>query len=286
MKFRYSIVVYVLVWVVFIGGICIYEWNFLKSFQASYENEQKNLNGNFSNKDESGVDASGPFQGDNTTIQPGATQPSKVPEELHKYVITADSTMTIYLNEVLYEPTVMEEIEDGICSDLSQLLGYQIKKYNYTITKTKTDVIDVKDNKGGSIIPVGNDFVKGAYSYDSAAADKAVKAFEQYLKHISGLVALDELTGVMRRDSKAYEAVANSQQSLKWMIKAKSIEFTSEKVTNMRFYDEKHFSCDISIDLVKISDTEHERKVEETVNYEVLYENVDGKWMIYSFLTK
>lgn len=286
MKFRYSIAAYVLAWVVFICAICIYEWHFLKNFQASYESEQKNLTGNLSNNDESGVDASGPFQGDNTAIQPIATQPSKVPEELHKYVITADSTMTIYLNQVLYEPAVREEIEDGICSDLSQLLGHEIKKYNYTITKAKTDVIDVKDNKGNSIIPVGNDFVQGAYLYDSAAADKAVRAFEQYLKHISGLVALDELTGVMRRDSKAYEAVKNSQQSLKWMIKAKSIEFTSEKVTNMRFYDEKHFSCDISIDLVKISDTEHERKVEETVNYEVLYENVGGKWMIYSFFTK
>lgn len=272
MKFRYVMAVYIAVWLIFIAVICVYEWGLLKQFQASYESEQKAYNEDLTTAP-SDSKATG---ADNENVS----------KHLKKYTFTADSTMKVYLNGNEPKQLYREEIEDEIYNDISQLLGREIKKYIYTIEKSENDILEVKSSEGHNIDPVKNDFIKGICRHDQNIADKAVKSFEHYLKHIGGMVTLQEITEVMRHDSKAYKAVQNSQQSLKWMIKAKSIEFKREDVSNMRFFDRNHFSCDMSIDLVKTSDTEHERKTEETVNYTVLYENINGKWLIYSFVTK
>lgn len=277
MRFRYMAMIYAAVWILFITGVCMYEWNALEQFQFSYEDEeirkairQEMKTGENNFQTESSVETAG-----KNAVNTAQT-----------FEITADSTMTVYVNKIRQDPPVKEETEDGIYADLSGLLGEEIKQCIYLVEADSFTDIEVTDNKGSIITPQGNDFVKGSYFYDSELARTAVHKFEYYLKHICGLVTLDELTAVMRTDSKAYEAVRASQQSLEWMIKAKTIEFTREEVSDMQIFDENHFACDVNIQLTKVVDTERERTVEETVKYRVLYEKINGEWFIYSFVTK
>lgn len=277
MRFRYMIVVYLAVWIFLIAGVCIYEWNVLEQFQFSYEDEeirkairQEMKAGEYNSKQEQIVE----------------TADKDVESKVCDFAIIADSTMTIYVNQVRQKPQIQEETEDKIYEDISELLGKEIKKCIYLVAADSVEDITVTDAKGNIITPQENDFVKGSYYYDLELADIAIHKFEYYLKHISGLVTFDELTAVMRTDSKAYKAVRASQQSLEWMIKAKSMEFTKEEVTDMQIFDENHFACDVTIELKKITDTERERTVEETVKYRVLYEKMNSEWFIYSFVTK
>lgn len=290
MRFRYAVIIYILIWIFLIAGVCIYEWNILERFQFTYMDEEARKA--IKEEMKASADNSGKENGNDraqtaeTTGKDSVNLQENTNEIIQPVTIIADNTMTIYVNGMRQDAEIKEEIEDGIYEDLSGLLGKEIKMCLYSVETGTPDSVSVADDKGNFIMPQGNDYVKGAYTYDRELAQTAILKFEYYLKHVSGLVTLNELTAVMRTDSKAYKAVRDSQQSLEWMIKAKSIEFTREEVSDMRIFDENHFVCDVNIDLTKVSDTERERVVEETVCYRVLFEKINGEWYIYSFLTK
>lgn len=121
---------------------------------------------------------------------------------------------------------------------------------------------------------------------DEQLSQTAIRCLELYLKHVNGMASLSDLQSIMRTDSKAYKAILNSQQSLEWLIKSKEITFTKEETADMVRFDENHFACDVNIDLTKVTDTERERTVEESVSYRVLFEKMNESWYVYSFMTK
>lgn len=277
MKFKYVAIGYAVLWSFVIVGICIFEWNALADFQFSYEEE------NIRNEILAEMKVSG-----EESFLSGKNQLESQAEELklQAFEIIADTSMEIEVNGEKNNISIKENVEDEIYKDYSELAGVELSKNVYEVKAADWHDIMVCDKAGNVIEAVENDYVAGAYHYDEELAKIAITKFEPYLKHISGLVSLGDLTAVMPSDSKAYKAVLNSQQSLEWMIKAKSIEFTKEEVTSMQIFDENHFACDVFIELVKVPDTERERTVEEQVKYRVLYEKVNGNWYIYSFVTK
>lgn len=277
MKFKHIAIGYAILWLVIIAVLCIFEWNALADFQFSYEEE------NIRNE----IIAEMKVTGEEAfASEKGETDGQGGKSGMYSFDIIADTSMKITVNGKECDASVKEVVKDEIYGDYSARTGVEISKNIYEVKAQDRNDIVVFDGAGNEIEAVENDYVAGTYYYDEELATVAITKFEHYLKHISGLVTLDELGAVMQRDSKAYNAVSNSQKSLEWMIKAKSMEFTKEEVTDMQIFDENHFVCDVYIELVKIPDTERERTVEEQVRYRVLYEKVNGSWYIYSFVTK
>lgn len=275
MKFKHVAAGYAVVWFLFIIGICIFEWNALDDFQFSYEEENARK------------EILAELRTNGMSIQPDkTTEEAADSQKLKTFEIIADTSMTITVKGSGETVLAKESLEDAIYEDYSVLSGLPCSKHVYEVKAEAITDIVVQDRNGNEIQPVDNDYVAGSYCHDEELSKIAVAKFEPYLKHISGMVSLDDLILVMQRDSKAYAAVKNSQKSLEWMIKAKSMEFTKEEVTDMQIFDENHFACDVYIELTKIPDTERERTVNEQVKYRVLYEKKDGNWYIYSFQTK
>lgn len=278
MKFRNAIVIYVLIWIVLIVGFCFYEWSALSDFQMSYTDEihRKNILSDLKNAGNTNSET----RNNTDKSEPDDTQ------AYTEYTIIVDSTMKISVDGK--EPVITEksEIEDGIYSDMSELTGADYHKYRITLKAQSKEAIVVTTASGNRLMADENDYVAATYTENTELSQMAVSKFEPYLKHISGLTTLSELSAVMDTSGKAYKAVVASQKSLEWMIKAKSITFTREDVSNMQIFDDEHFACDISIDLTKIPDTERERTVDETVDYRVLFRYTGGGWYIYSFVTK
>lgn len=231
MKFKHVAILYVMIGVLVVAGICIWEWNALKEFQISYVDEENRKS----------IFADMRKENKKETETTSAKEP--------------ETTQGIQ-NEVT-EP-VLESFggDDLIREDVAALLE-----------------IDV----GG---------VQETPIEDAVLSQRAVQCLELYLKHINGMAALSDLQSIMRTDSKAYKAVLSSQQSLEWLIKSKSMTFTKEETTDMVRFDENHFACDVMIDLTKVPDTERQRTVEESVCYRILFENINGNWYMYSFMTK
>lgn len=293
MRFKHIAIGYAALWMVVIVVVCIWEWNALKKFQFSYmeENAKDGILADMRDSEKQGQtigedSANGAGNQGTEVYNNTAGQNQTMAVELQTFEIIADSSMKIMVSGVEQQSEVKEFLEDEIYSDYSQLTGTGISKNVYEVEAEDRAEISVTDASGNEIEPVENDYVAGSYYYDDELATAAIAKFEPYLKHISGMVSFSDLTAVMRNDSKAYKAVRNSQQSLEWMIKAKSMEFTKEEVVDMQIFDENHFACDVNIDLVKVANTEREHTVEESVKYRVLYENIDGQWYIYSFVTK
>lgn len=233
MKFKHVAMIYTVIGVVLIVGICIWEWNALKNFQISYDDEENRKS----------IFAEMKLENQRETA---ADIPAGTAGEMQNPV-----------NEVTEAPSVAaREEEDIIKTDVAELLGMDV------------------------------DLIQGMPVEDETLSQRAVWCLELYLKHINGMASLSDLQGIMRTDSKAYRAILNSQQSLEWLIKSKEITFTKEETADMVRFDEKHFACDINIDLIKVPDTERERTVEESVCYRVLFENINGSWYMYSFMTK
>lgn len=233
MKFKHVAIMYVVIGVLVVAGICIWEWNALKDFQISYVDEENRKSIFADMREESKKE----------TQAPSITEP--------------ETTQGIQ-NEVTESESAAGNFggDDLIRVDVASLLAIDIGQVQET--------------------PVE----------DAALSQRAIQCLELYLKHINGMAELSDLQNIMRTDSKAYKAILNSQQSLKWLIKSKSITFTKEETSDMVRFDENHFACDVTIDLTKVPDTERERTVEESVCYRILFENINGNWCMYSFMTK
>lgn len=233
MKFKHVAILYVVIGVLVVAGICIWEWNALKEFQISYVDEEnrKSIFADMRKENKKETETT-------SAKEPETTQGIK--------------------NEVTEPESVMESSggDDLIREDVAALL--------------KIDVGGVQET------PIE----------DAALSQRAVQCLELYLKHINGMAALSDLQSIMRTDSKAYKAVLSSQQSLEWLIKSKSMTFTKEETTDMVRFNENYFACDVMIDLTKVPDTERQRTVEESVCYRILFENINGNWYMYSFMTK
>lgn len=234
MKFKHVAIMYVVIGLLVVAGICIWEWNALKDFQISYVDEENRK-----------------------SIFADMREENK--KETEPPIVKEPETTQAVQNEVT-EPESSAGNSGGsadlIKADVAALLGIDAGQVQET--------------------PIE----------DAALSQRAVQCLELYLKHINGMATLSELQSVMRTDSKAYKAVLNSQQSLEWLIKSKSITFTKEETTDMVRFDENHFACDVTIDLTKVPDTERERTVEESVCFRILFENINGSWYMYSFMTK
>lgn len=233
MKFKHVAILYVVIGVLIVAGICIWEWNALKDFQISYVDEENRKSIFADMREESKKE----------TKAPSITEP--------------ETTQGIQ-NEVTEPESAAGNFggDDLIRADVASLLAIDIGQVQETSVE------------------------------DAALSQRAIQCLELYLKHINGMAELSDLQNIMRTDSKAYKAILNSQQSLKWLIKSKSITFTKEETSDMVRFDENHFACDVTIDLTKVPDTERERTVEESVCYRILFENINGNWCMYSFMTK
>lgn len=271
MRFGHVALIYGILWIFVIVGVCTYVWNGLEGFQHSYD-DSNNL-----------LEIKGEMQNvSNTVSVDGNRQEETKPQVIaNKIEIISDSTFTVYVNGSQVTPEDIELVEDELLSDYNELTGVSRNIYTCKVAADKLTDIVVRDKDREEIFPVDNDFVKGQFVQDEALTAAVLYDFEAYLKHISGLVSLEDLQSVMRTDSKAYKAVKASQQSLEWMIKAKEMTFARESVTDIWYLDRDHVICNIEIDLTKI--TENDRTVNETVDYRVLMENIGGYWKIYSF---
>ncbi|MCM1466707.1 MAG: hypothetical protein NC086_01060 [Alistipes sp.] len=234
MKFKHVAMLYVVIGFLVIAGICIWEWNALKDFQFSYDDEENRKSIFADMREEYRRETTADAAKEQETTQPA-------PED----VIQPSQTAAEGKKE-----------HDLIIADMAQLLGVEAEQ------------------------------IQGTPVEDEALSKTAVYCLELYLKHINGMASLSDLQSIMRTDSKAYKAILSSQQSLEWLIKSKSITFTKEETEDMVRFDENHFACDVAIELTKVPDTERERTVEESVRYRILFENVNGNWCMYSFMTK
>lgn len=233
MKFKHVAILYVVIGILVILGICVWEWNALEQFQISYVDEE--------NRKSIFADMREEYQ-----------------KEMTADIIKEPETTQSAQNEFTEAPTTTQGADENdlIKMDVAALLG-----------------IDAAQIQSSPI-------------EDETLSRTAVYCLELYLKHINGMASLTDLQSIMRTDSKAYKAIINSQQSLQWLIKSKSITFTKEETADMVRFDENHFACDVMIDLTKVPDTERERTVEESVRYRILFENINGSWYMYSFMTK
>lgn len=233
MKFKHVAVLYIVIGFLVIAGICIWEWNALKDFQFSYDDEENRKSIFADLREEYQRETAADIVKEQETTQPApedVTQPSQTAEGKNE--------------------------SDLIIADMAELLGVEAGQ------------------------------VQGTPVEDETLSKTAVYCLELYLKHINGMASLSDLQSIMRTDSKAYKAILSSQQSLEWLIKSKSITFTKEETEDMVRFDENHFACDVAVELTKVPDTERERTVEESVRYRILFENVNGNWCMYSFMTK
>lgn len=253
-----------------IGCICV--WNGLEKFQHNYEIQQI--------VDSTQKKVNTILVPENITLSDQHNTPS-VAETPEGMDIIANSDMVIMLDGNVIMPEVIEQVENQLFEDYSERTGRQLVQCVYYIPADDLSRIQVADSKGALIEPVGNDYSGGIHITDEAISSTAIRLFEQYLRHISKMITLDELQAVMCTDSKAYKAVKNSQKSLEWMIAAKEMVFSKQEVKNMMFLDDHHMICDLHMDLSKR--TENNRTVNESVNYRVLYEKISNQWYIYSF---
>ncbi len=273
MTFKKFLLGYTVFWVVLIVGVCFWEWSSLKSFQADYEVE---------------ADNDVPSILDGNVVVSGETTVA-VPEVVAKaYEFIADNSMIFMVNGVAVQPQLMEEFEDIIYEDYFELTGRQIVTGRYVLELLPEDELVVTDVSGNVISPVDNNYIAGTFVENSELADVAISKVEFYLKHVNGLVEFNQMSYIMRPESKAYKAVRNSQESLKWIVKATKIGYNKEITERMQILDEQHFVCDVNIDLTKKANSSSGREyiVDESVSYRVLFENVNGTWYIYSFQTK
>lgn len=274
--FRKIVVGYIFFWILLTVFLCTFIWNRLERFQKDYDAEKKIISNQQNGQEGNLIEDEKRFAPEMITLSYDYVKPAL--EGVH---ITAYSNMQILLGNEVAECEVEKVIENQILSDYSELTGNLIEECEYVVGTKNPEEICVKNSKGEILTATKLDYTASVYEANPDVTKIVFPLFEQYLKHISKMVTLEELQSVMRTSSKAYKAVRNSQKSLEWMIAAKQMTFSKEEVKNVWFIDEKHMVCDLIIDLTKV--TENNRTVNESVKYRVLYENISEKWYIYSF---
>lgn len=285
MKFRHVAATYALVWCALIIVMCVWEWFGLKSFQTNYDIEKSKQNLMSSMRQESGVEVSGTndfVQGGNSS---GAEYTNSAKGDLIWKEIIMDNTMHLYVNGEPVAYSIEHPVEDIIYQELSELTGKEYMKGAVKLQVGSKDQIKVTDYSGQDITPLENDYTLGEFFFEENITEPAKRSLEVYLRYINGLASSTDLYAGMRGDSQVYRALMRSAESLQWMIKSRSMEFTKEEVSNVIVFDADHYACDVVIELTKIPDTERERVVQETVHYRVLMERYNGVWMMYAFVT-
>ncbi len=270
MTFKKFLLGYTIFLAVVIIGVCFWEWNSLSKFQANYEVDT-----------DTGVPSI--LDANETVVETTASKVLPV-----EYEFVADNTMQVFVNGNRVEPKLVEKISDIIYEDYQELTGKELVSGRYVIEHLPEAEITVTDANGNEIVPVDNDYIAGTFVENQELSDIAVSKVEFYIKHINGLVEFNQMSYIMRPESKAYKAVRNSQESLKWIVKATEIGYNEEITDRMQILDELHFVCDVNINLTKKANSSSGREyvVDESVSYRVLFENVNGTWYIYSFQTK
>lgn len=277
LRFRNIVIGYVCVWIVAIVVISVLVWFGLARFQENYETQKLLQTENKATaKDKDNIKEEDRVAPESITLSFEDT-----PKRSESLEIIAYSNMRIKVDgkPAVYE--VKENLENQLLSDYSELTGNEITQCVYLVSADSYSSITVENSSGGTVNPVGHDYTAGIYKDDENLSKIAIALFEQYLMHVSKMISMEELQESMRSKSVAYKAVRDSQESLKWMIAAKEMEFPKEETKNMMMLDDGHMICDVYIDLHKV--TENNRTVNESVKYRVLYEQVNGKWYIYSF---
>lgn len=272
--FRKVLIAYVLTWIVGIVVVCVLVWNGLARFQKDYDTERLSK-----------------LETPTQTVMD--TEEHRIaPEEItlsFDYTeapidgleIVAYSNMKIMVDGKPAKYEVKEVIEDQLLSDYSALVGKTIQQCVYVVEADHYSAVTVEDASGKQVKADGRDYTAGVFIENEELSRKAIFLFEQYLRHVSKMITMEELQSVMRSSSAAYKAVRDSQKSLEWMIAAKEMVFPKEETKNMLMLDDNHMICDVYIDLTKV--TENNRTVNENVKYRVLFEKVNGSWYIYSF---
>lgn len=252
--------------------VCGWVWKSLDSFQKKYEQGK-----NATPAGDIQAEEDGRLAPEMITLSFDRTQ-----ELVDGIEVTAYSSMQIKKEGQPAVKIVKKELDNPLLQDYSEISGTELRQCVYMIDAERIEDIQVLDRYGNELQAAGADYTTALFVENEQLAQTAIGQFEVYLKHISKMVTLEELQSVMRSSSKAYKAVLSSQKSLEWMIAAKEMNFTREEAANMWMPDENHMICDIHIDLTKI--TENNRIVSETVDYQVLFEQIQGKWYIYSFV--
>lgn len=280
MKFRYILAGYVAVWIAFIICICAWEWVALGKFQTNYT-------GDTLSKDILNEMKTKPQEQNNGAAENVTTEATTTIAML-SFDLIVDNTMSVEVNGKKADFTNAKPIYDNLYEDYKELTGRDLGKKMVTVEAESFDHIVVKNQSGEVISADDRDYIEGNYRYQDDLAAVAIRNFEPYIRHINKQLEMGDLLSVMRGESKAYKAVKASQQSLKWMQETSSLTFNKEEVSDMQIFDEDHFACDVNMDIDKVAISSSGRgiPVSEKVSYRVLYEKVNGKWYIYSFLIK
>lgn len=268
-RFKNVVSIYLIFCIIASVSVCANVWMRLEDFQEDYE------------KGTIAADNSDRLAPEYITFSPEDDKDST--PDYDGVEITAYSNMQVYAGGVSARYYEKEQVEDQLLYDYSEYTGNEVKKVVYVVDAESIDDITVKNNKGIEITPQDNDYTLYSDS-DDGISQTVLGMFELYLKHVSRMVDLSELESVMDTSGKAYKAVKNSQKSLEWMIKAESMEFSNEKVSNIQYLDDNNVICDVYAELKKV--TENKRTVNETVHYGLFCTKKSGKWYIYSFDVK
>lgn len=273
-RFRNIVVGYIITWLIGIIVVCVLVWRGLGRFQKDYD-AQRLLQEQATKGSGMGIE-DGRAAPETITLSYDYTRAPLAGLEIIAY-----SNMQILVDGQPADIEVKEVLENQLLADYSGLTQNVVEQCVYLVKADSYSDITVLDGAGAQIKPVANDYTAGVYIENEELSKKAIALFEQYLRHISKMITMEELQSVMRSSSVAYRAVRDSQKSLEWMIAAREMVFPKEETGNMMMLDDSHMICDVYIDLTKV--TENNRTVNESVKYKVLFERVNGSWYIYSF---
>lgn len=199
----------------------------------------------------------------------------------------ADDTVLINGKEVSQE-YVTERVkkDSSMAKKASELTNVSFETLTYVVDGLMQEPeVELAQEKGTTVLRANENGIYEAICYAEQdfveqMQEYVLEAGKAYILNTNQMLAFGQVTPYFKQGSKAYQTVKSVQSGLTWAGKPDELEIIDAQIKELVQYSENVFTVKTYYEIHRLY---RDVAYEESMTFEWLYVNNDGKWVIEDF---